>query len=199
MRELEEDAQVDEVPATLQGFGPLYLLLRGLSSGQDASSFYERVEVLLLLARWTRAPLTMREMSRYLHLPLERLSYHLLRLRASGWLTNEDRTYSLTTHGRLLIFVLRLIAQPWHDGDSVAVITQLYAAAASQELGLGPERFFEDVVAAIEASLRRLRRAASAERTSLVSQYHEESSRNVRMADMALALRQQGAVDHDFD
>ncbi|GHO88582.1 hypothetical protein KSZ_65880 [Dictyobacter formicarum] len=49
-----------------------------------------------------------------------------------------------------MIFVLRLIAQPWQEHDSVAVITQLYAAAASEELGLGPERFFEDVVAAMK-------------------------------------------------
>ena len=31
-----------------------------------------------------------------------------------------------------------------------------------------------------------------------MSQFHEESSRNLRMADMALTLRQQGVADHDF-
>jgi hypothetical protein len=74
----------------------------------------------------------------------------------------------------------------------------LYAASSSQELGLGPEYFFEEVVTAIEESLRRLRRAANAERTPLVGQFHEESSRNLRMADTALTLRQQGVADHDF-
>ena len=94
---------------------------------------------------------------------------------------------------------MRLIAQPWQERDSVAVIIQLYAAAVSEELGLGPEHFFEDVVAAMEASSRRLRRVVSTERTSLANQYHEESLRNVCMADMALELRQQGVAAHDFD
>jgi len=201
MRERDDDSDIplDDIPALLQGFEQLYPLLRCLASSQDLASFYERIQILLLLARWAREPLTLREMNRFLPFPIERLSHHLSRLRASEWLTSEDRTYMLTMRGRLLIFVLRLIAQPWQERDSVAVITQLYAAASSEELGLGSERLFEEVVAAIEASLRRLRRAVSAERTSLVSQYHEESLRNARMADMALELRQQGVAADDFD
>jgi hypothetical protein len=201
MRERDDDGDIplDDIPALLQGFDQLYPLLRCLASSQDMASFYERIQILMLLARWTGEPLTLREMHRVLPFPIERLSHHLSRLRASEWLTSEDRTYTLTMRGRLLIFVLRLIAQPWQERDSVAVITQLYAAASSEELGLGSERLFEEVVAAIEASLRRLRRAVSAERTSLVSQYHEESLRNARMADMALELRQQGVAADDFD
>ena len=199
MRELEEDTSLDEVSAAVRDFEHLYSLLRSLIVVQNISSFYERIEILLLLAQWAGEPLTMREMSRHITLPLDQLSTHVSRLRSGGWLRNEDRFYSLTTSGRLLIFVLRLIAQPWQDTDTVAVIAQLYNAASSQELGLGPEQFFEEVVAAIEASLRRLRRATSAERTSLIGQYHEEATRNVRMADMALTLRQQSVIDRDFD
>jgi hypothetical protein len=196
MNIFEEDEQT--LPTDVQGFERLLLLLRGLVAGTDESHSLERLRLLLLLARWSDAPPTIREMSRHLHLPLERLSSHVQRLRTTHWLTNEERSYQLSVHGRLLIFVLQMIAQPWQDGDSVAVITQLYAAASSQELGLGPELFFEEVVTAIEESLRRLRRAVNAERTPLVGQFHEESSRNLRMADMALTLRQQGVAEHDF-
>ena len=184
----------------LQDFAQLYNLLRALAAVQEEASFYERLHLLLLLARWTEAPLTLREIGRQVALPIERLSVHLARLRSTGWLTDEDRVYTLSTHGRLLIFVLRLIAQPWGEKDSVPVLTQLYQAASSQELALGPEEpFFEYVVAAIEESLRRLRRSITAEQTTILGQYHQESMRNVLMADTALSLRQAGTGTENDD
>ncbi len=196
----EPDAHDQEylVPPELRGFERLYGLLAGLTSSRSEQSFYERLQVLLLLARWQGGPPTLREIGRQLPIPLEALSSHLQRLRAANWLTDDERYYQLTTHARILAFVLQIVAQPWQESDSVAVVTQLYAAASSQELGLGPALLFQEVVSTLEESIRRLQQVLTVEQTSLVQEQHQESRRNVRMAEMALELRERGAVDHDF-
>ena len=106
MSKFEESEQAYLVPEDVRGFERLFPLLRGLVAGTDETYSFERLRLLLLLARWSGAPPTIREMCRHLHLPLERLSSHVQRLRATHWLTNEERSYQLSTHGRLLIFVL---------------------------------------------------------------------------------------------
>jgi len=196
----EPDAHDQEylVPPELRGFERLYGLLAGLTSSRSEQSFYERLQVLLLLARWQGGPPTLREIGRQLPIPLEALSSHLQRLRAANWLTDDERYYQLTTHARILAFVLQIVAQPWQESDSVAVVTQLYAAASSQELELGPALLFQEVVSTLEESIRRLQQVLTVEQTSLVQEQHQESRRNVRMAEMALELRERGAVDHDF-
>src|SRR6266566_2079218 len=116
----EPDAHDQEylVPPELRGFERLYGLLAGLTSSRSEQSFYERLQVLLLLARWQGGPPTLREIGRQLPIPLEE-------------------------------------------------------------------------------SIRRLQQVLTVEQTSLVQEQHQESRRNVRMAEMALELRERGAVDHD--
>ncbi len=97
MSELEESEQAYLVSEDIRGFERLFPLLRGLVAGTDESYSFERLRLLLLLARWSGAPPTIREMRRYLHLPLERLSSHIQRLRATYWLTNEEPSYQLST------------------------------------------------------------------------------------------------------
>ena len=106
MSKFEESEQAYLVPEDIRGFERLFPLLRGLVAGTDESYSFERLRLLLLLARWSGTPPTIREMCRHLHLPLARLSSHVQRWRATHWLTNEERSYQLSTHGRLLIFVL---------------------------------------------------------------------------------------------
>ncbi len=188
----EPDAHDQEylVPPELRGFERLYGLLAGLTSSRSEQSFYERLQVLLLLARWQGGPPTLREIGRQLPIPLEALSSHLQRLRAANWLTDDERYYQLTTHARILAFVLQIVAQPWQESDSVAVVTQLYAAASSQELGLGPALLFQEVVSTLEESIRRLQQVLTVEQTSLVQEQHQESRRH----DFVAAARMHYAI-----
>jgi hypothetical protein len=186
------------IPDMVRGFERLYPLLNSLTNVREEQSFFERIQIILLLLEWKGAPAVARDIERQSKIPTELLARHLSVLRSGGWLTDDDRYYKLKSSARMLAFILKIIAQPWEENDAAAVITQLYAAASSQELGLGAALLFADVVSTIEDSVSRLKNALSLDQTAAVLAHLKESTRNKRMADKALEIREQGTVDEDY-
>jgi len=86
------------IAVDLSGFATFYALLRALAAVQGEATFYERLEVLLQLARWTDAPPTALELARALGKPADTLSGALSALRVAGWLVSgvDDQRYALT-------------------------------------------------------------------------------------------------------
>ncbi|HNT75681.1 MAG TPA: hypothetical protein PKH77_11755 [Anaerolineae bacterium] len=184
----------------LSGFAPFYALLRGLAAVQGEATFYERLEVLLQLARWTGAPPTVLELARALGKPADALSGALSALRGAGWLISgvDDRHYALTPQGRILIVLLQLLAQPWTEDAIAPVATQMYAVAES--LGVKTELLrahFETVLSVLEERTGQITAAIGAEDTALVESRLNESKRNAQLGQQALALRREGAVSPD--
>ncbi|MBN2002637.1 MAG: hypothetical protein JXA21_04710 [Anaerolineae bacterium] len=184
----------------LSGFAPFYALLRGLAAVQGEATFYERLEVLLQLARWTDAPPTALDLARVLGKPVDALSGPLSALRSAGWLVSgvDDRRYVLTPQGHILIVLLQLLAQPWTEDAVAPVATQIYAAA--ENLGVKTELLrthFETVLAVLEERTRQIIAAIGAEDTALVESRLNESKRNAALGQQALKLRREGAVSPD--
>lgn len=192
---MTDDSPAYAVPEIARGFERLHPLLYSLGRDQ---SFFDRIQIILILLEWRGQPATARDIERQMKIQPETLSRHLSVLRNAGWLTDDDRFYKLTSHARMLAFVMKIIAQPWEEGDAAAVITQLYAAAASQELGLGAALLFADVVSTIEDSVTRLQKALALDQTAIVLDHLKESTRNKRMADKALEIREAGTLDEDY-
>jgi hypothetical protein len=196
----ENDASPGTVPPELSGFDRIFPLLKVLGNVHSATTFYERMLILLTLARWEGGePPTANDLARRTSLSLEALSWSLQKLRAAGWLGGDDRRYTLTPHGRILMFMLRIVAQPWEEGDTSAVVAQMYAAASSEDVGLGPSLLFDTVVSTIEERVRQLIGILALDTTEAVGQRLKESARDVRMAQRALELRKDGTIgDEDF-
>jgi len=184
----------------LSGFESYYSLLRALVAVQDEASFYERLRVLLILARWQDDPPTVITLARVLAISPDALSPTLNVLRSSGWLRENDdeRHYSLSDQGRILIILLQLLAQPWQEGDVSSIAMHLYGAA--EDLGLRHDLLsaqFETVLSTLEERARKIETALSAEDTRIVSGRLHESRRDVQIAHKALELRQRGAIAPD--
>ncbi len=202
---LPNDGQEQQasVRVDLSGFEGYYPLLRALVAVQNESTFYERLHVLLTLARWHEEPPSIQILARTMGVPIDTLPQSLNTLRQAGWLrgNEDDRHYTLTEQGRILIILLQFLAQPWQEGDVTAFATQLYGAADA--LGLRHDLLaaqFETVLATLEERARKVEEALDAEDTKTVSNRLRESNRDVRIARKALELKQQGATaQDDFD
>jgi hypothetical protein len=110
----------------------------------------------------------------------------------------DDQRYVLTPHGRLLLVLLQMLAQPWQEGDVTAVAAQLYEAGEGLELRrdlLSAQ--YESLLSALEEQVRQIESTQEAEDTTLVASRLAESRRNVKIAHKALELRQKGAVTPD--
>ncbi|MBK8129469.1 MAG: hypothetical protein IPK53_11425 [bacterium] len=107
----------------------------------------------------------------------------------------DDRRYSLSIHGRMLITLLQLLAQPWQEGDVTAFAAHLYEAADS--LGVRQDLLnaqFELVLTTLEERARQLETMLESEDTQLVRARLGQSEQDVKIARKALELRQQKAV-----
>jgi len=112
---IQESGQRTAVSTTdLTGFAQFYPLLRVLTATEE-SSFYERLQLLLALAQWPGEPPTLAEVARPFATPVEKIAQTLSLLRRAGWLVSgiDDRRYSLSAPGRILITLLQMLAQPW--------------------------------------------------------------------------------------
>lgn len=186
------------VPITLEGFERFYDLLRALVCGQDEGTFYERLQILLQLARRQGEPPTVQTLARELSISLN--TQTLSRLREAGWLVSgeDDRRYSLTAEGHLLIVLLQMLAQPWAEDDISAVAVRVYEAA--EALGVGAELLraqFDQVLSILEQQALEIEQTIEAEDTALVESRLQQSKRNVQMAEKALVLRKRGAASSD--
>jgi DNA-binding MarR family transcriptional regulator len=186
---LKTSMPVDNV---FTGFDNLYPLLQTLMSGRADNTFFERISILMQLAEFSTQT-TARELARQLNLPATTVSYHLSQLREGGWFVDGDeKRYLLTPYARICLFALRLVAQPWDESLSSAVVTQLYEAAAATELGLGNDFQFNLVVSTMENSLERLQHALQLETSEVVRKRLIEAQITLPQAKRALELRQQG-------
>lgn len=198
--ELLTEQQQKATVTDLSGFAPYYALFRALAAGHSETTFYERLEVLLLLARWSSAPPTALDLGRALGKPPEALSSTLSVLRSAGWLVSgvDDRRYSLAPQGRILIALLQLLAQPWAEDAVAPVATQIYAAAESLGVRADLQRaHFETVLSVLEERTEQIITATGAEDTALVESRLNESRRNTKLGQQALKLRREGAVSPD--
>lgn len=186
------------VPINLEGFERFYDLLRALVCVQDEATFYERLQILLQLARRQGEPPTIQTLARELAISLNPQT--LSRLREAGWLVSgeDDRRYSLTAEGHLLIVLLQMLAQPWAEDDISAVAVRVYEAA--EALGVGAELLraqFDQVLSILEQQALEIEQAIEAEDTALVESRLHQSKQNVQMAEKALELRKRGATSPD--
>jgi DNA-binding transcriptional ArsR family regulator len=174
------------------GFENLYPLLQTLTSGRADQSFFERITILMQLAELSTL-ITARELARQLNIPASTVSHHLSQLRDGGWFVEGDeKRYLLTPYARICLFALRIVAQPWDEALSSAVVTQLYEAAAATELGLGNDFQFSLVVSTMENSLERLQHALRLETSEVVKKRLLEAQITLPQAKRALELREQG-------
>lgn len=203
MQQLQFATSEDDTRAfaeNLDGFERFYPLLRVLVATQEEKTFYYRLHLLLTLARWTGDPPTVTTLARTLDLEEETLSQTLGLLRRAGWLVSgvDDFRYTLTPHGRILIVLMQLLAQPWEDDDVTAFAAQLYEAAEGLDIQqdlLAAQ--FDIVLSTLEDRVRQTERAYGSENTDVVRSRLQGSTRDVKIAKKALQLRQQGAVGSD--
>lgn len=189
-------ASVAPHAADLTGFAQFYPLLRTLTATEEGN-FYERLQLLLTLAQWPGEPPTLTEVARPFATSTEKIAQTLSLLRRAGWLVSgvDDRRYSLSIHGRMLITLLQLLAQPWQEGDVTAFATHLYEAADS--LGMRQDLLhaqFELVLTTLEERARQLETILESEDTQLVRARLGQSEQDVKIARKAMELRQQKAV-----
>lgn len=187
-------------PIDLDGFASFYALLRALVAGQGEETFYERLRILLCLARWPSNPPTVMDLSRVLGQEVKPLAATLSTLRTGGWLLGgtDDHHYKLAPQGRILITILQLLAQPWTEAEAAPVATQIYAAA--EYLGVKADLLrahFEAVLSTLEERTAQINMALEAEDTILVKSRLSESLRNTQLGQQVLGLRHKGAVSPD--
>ena len=194
---IQKSGRETAIPSTdLTGFARFYPLLRVLTATEEGS-FYERLQLLLTLAQWPGEPPTLAEVARPFATPAEKIAQTLSLLRRAGWLVSgvDDRRYSLSAPGRMLITLLQLLAQPWQEGDVTAFAAHLYEAADS--LGMRQDLLhaqFELVLTTLEERARQLETILESEDAQLVRARLGQSEQDVKIARKALELRQQKAV-----
>ncbi len=74
----------------VSGFGIFYPLLRVLVAVQDQATFYERLRILLLFARWQGDPPTVHTIAKSLGTESSVLAQTLHKLRSAGWLISGE-------------------------------------------------------------------------------------------------------------